>query len=216
MLILVQVCVLSGGTVVRAQDVADGGAFDLVVVGGTPGGIACAVRAAREGLAVLLEPVWMQTGEAAAFAAAQAIRDRATPADINVDRLLRTLAEHRAMISFFNDVDVASGKAWVPAVEFLATTGPRAPRRVPPSSGSPSGRACGCPAPTGTPARACRPSTHKGFGLPNSGQAEPLVGGTQSQERPGGCLPATLFRCAARARPRIVTAPPETTVGAQR
>jgi len=28
--------------------------YDLVVVGGTPGGIACAVRAAREGLSVLL------------------------------------------------------------------------------------------------------------------------------------------------------------------
>ena len=28
--------------------------FDLVVVGATPGGIACAVRAAREGLSVLL------------------------------------------------------------------------------------------------------------------------------------------------------------------
>ena len=32
----------------------DGKFFDLVVVGGTPGGIACAVRAAREGLTVLL------------------------------------------------------------------------------------------------------------------------------------------------------------------
>ena len=28
--------------------------YDLIVVGGTPGGIACAVRAAREGLSVLL------------------------------------------------------------------------------------------------------------------------------------------------------------------
>src|SRR6185436_17620790 len=31
-----------------------GESFDLVVIGGTPGGIACAVRAAREGLSVLL------------------------------------------------------------------------------------------------------------------------------------------------------------------
>ena len=36
-----------------AADV-DGQAYDLVVMGGTPGGIACAVRAAREGLTVLL------------------------------------------------------------------------------------------------------------------------------------------------------------------
>lgn len=35
------------------QDV-DGKSYDLVVIGGTPGGIACAVRAAREGLSVLL------------------------------------------------------------------------------------------------------------------------------------------------------------------
>jgi hypothetical protein len=37
----------------KPQDV-DGKAYDLVVIGGTPGGIACAVRAAREGLSVLL------------------------------------------------------------------------------------------------------------------------------------------------------------------
>src|SRR3982750_3865927 len=34
--------------------VVAGKSYDLVVVGGTPGGIACAVRAAREGLTVLL------------------------------------------------------------------------------------------------------------------------------------------------------------------
>lgn len=37
----------------KPQDV-DGKSHDLVVIGGTPGGIACAVRAAREGLSVLL------------------------------------------------------------------------------------------------------------------------------------------------------------------
>jgi hypothetical protein len=35
-------------------DDVNGKSFDLVVIGGTPGGIACAVRAAREGLRVLL------------------------------------------------------------------------------------------------------------------------------------------------------------------
>jgi hypothetical protein len=41
---------------VRSSTAAEvkGKAYDLVVVGGTPGGIACAVRAAREGLSVLL------------------------------------------------------------------------------------------------------------------------------------------------------------------
>ncbi len=37
----------------KPQDV-NGRSYDLVVIGGTPGGIACAVRAAREGLSVLL------------------------------------------------------------------------------------------------------------------------------------------------------------------
>ncbi|MEZ5386685.1 MAG: FAD-dependent oxidoreductase [Prosthecobacter sp.] len=37
----------------KPQDI-DGQSYDLVVIGGTPGGIACAVRAAREGLSVLL------------------------------------------------------------------------------------------------------------------------------------------------------------------
>lgn len=37
----------------KPRDV-DGKSYDLVVIGGTPGGIACAVRAAREGLSVLL------------------------------------------------------------------------------------------------------------------------------------------------------------------
>ena len=37
----------------KPQEV-DGKSYDLVVIGGTPGGIACAVRAAREGLRVLL------------------------------------------------------------------------------------------------------------------------------------------------------------------
>jgi len=37
----------------KPQDV-DGKSYDLVVIGATPGGIACAVRAAREGLSVLL------------------------------------------------------------------------------------------------------------------------------------------------------------------
>src|SRR6478609_7830843 len=38
---------------VAASEVA-GKSYDVIVVGGTPGGIACAVRAAREGLSVLL------------------------------------------------------------------------------------------------------------------------------------------------------------------
>jgi flavin-dependent dehydrogenase len=48
----------------RAAEPADvrGKSYDLVVIGGTPGGIACAVRAAREGLSVLLVNHTMHLG----------------------------------------------------------------------------------------------------------------------------------------------------------
>ena len=46
--------VLRSPTPSAAPETVDGQSFDLVVVGGTPGGVAMAVRAAREGLRVLL------------------------------------------------------------------------------------------------------------------------------------------------------------------
>jgi hypothetical protein len=73
--------------------------------------------------AVRLEPVWMQTGEAAGFAAALARRHHTTPADLDPDHLLRTLVEHGMMVSFFNDVDVAGDKPCVAAVQYFGTKG---------------------------------------------------------------------------------------------
>jgi hypothetical protein len=73
--------------------------------------------------AVRLEPVWMQTGEAAGFAAALSERYNTTPAQLDPDVLLRALVERRMMVSFFNDVDVASDNAWVPAVQYFGTKG---------------------------------------------------------------------------------------------
>ncbi len=72
---------------------------------------------------IRLEPVWMQTGEAAGLAAALAVRTGTTPAEIDSDELSRLLAERRHMISFFNDVDLASGASWNPAVQYLGTRG---------------------------------------------------------------------------------------------
>ncbi len=72
---------------------------------------------------VRLEPVWMQVGESAGLAAALAMKDKTTPAKLDPDRLLRRLCELRSMITFFNDVDVASGAAWVPAVQYFGTKG---------------------------------------------------------------------------------------------
>jgi len=73
--------------------------------------------------AVRLEPVWMQTGESAGFAAAQAVRRRTTAAGIDVDQLIRTLVEQRVLVAFFNDVAVRGPEPWIPAVEYLAGRG---------------------------------------------------------------------------------------------
>ncbi len=72
--------------------------------------------------AVRLEPVWMQTGEAAGFAAALAIRHNTTPAELNPDLLIRTLVRNRFAVSFFNDADTATAAQW-PAIQYLGTRG---------------------------------------------------------------------------------------------
>jgi hypothetical protein len=73
--------------------------------------------------AVRLEPVWMQTGEAAGFAAALAKKQKTTPAKLDSDLLVRTLVERRQMVSFFNDISVACKEPWIPAVEYFGTKG---------------------------------------------------------------------------------------------
>ena len=73
--------------------------------------------------AIRLEPVWMQTGEAAGFATALALQQGIAPAALDPTQLVRTLVEHRCMVAFFNDVDVASDEPWVPSVQYLATLG---------------------------------------------------------------------------------------------
>ncbi len=72
---------------------------------------------------VRLEPVWMQTGEAAGFAAALSLERDTSPAQLSPDVLLRALAEHRSMISFFNDIDVASKDPWIVAAQYFGTKG---------------------------------------------------------------------------------------------
>lgn len=73
--------------------------------------------------AIRLEPVWMQTGEAAGFAAALALKGKTTPAALDPDALLRKLVANHVMVSFFNDVHVASDAPWGPAVQYFATKG---------------------------------------------------------------------------------------------
>lgn len=72
---------------------------------------------------IRLEPVWMQLGEAAGFAAALSVQGKTTPAALSSDLLLRKLATSEFMVSFFNDVDVTGSDAWNPAVQFFGTKG---------------------------------------------------------------------------------------------
>jgi flavin-dependent dehydrogenase len=72
---------------------------------------------------IRLEPVWMQLGESAGFAAALAVKGRTTPARLDRDLLIRKLANSRVMISFFNDVDVTSDDPRVPAAQYFGTKG---------------------------------------------------------------------------------------------
>jgi hypothetical protein len=67
---------------------------------------------------VRLEPVFMQTGESAAFAAALAVKQNTTPAALDPDLLVRTLVKNRVMVSFFNDKEPMD-----PALQYFGTKG---------------------------------------------------------------------------------------------
>lgn len=73
--------------------------------------------------AVRLEPVWMQTGEAAGLGAALAKKHGVTPASLNADRLTRALAHRGHMISFFNDVRVGTADPCAAALQYFGTKG---------------------------------------------------------------------------------------------
>lgn len=72
---------------------------------------------------VRLEPTWMNIGEAAGYAAALSVKKGIAPTHLDADELVRTLAEGRVMISFFNDVDINAADPWVPAVQYFGTKG---------------------------------------------------------------------------------------------
>ncbi len=72
---------------------------------------------------IRLEPTWMSLAEAAAYALAIAKRDGSTVAEIDIDALVRLLAERRFMLSFFNDVEGQEDADWFPAIQYLGTQG---------------------------------------------------------------------------------------------
>jgi len=73
--------------------------------------------------AIRLEPTWMSICESAAHAAVLSVENEMPPSAVSADKLVKRLADRRIMVSFFNDVSVASGEAWVPAVQYLGTCG---------------------------------------------------------------------------------------------
>jgi hypothetical protein len=72
---------------------------------------------------IRLEPVWMQIGESAGFAATLAVKGQTTPAKLDPDALIRKLASNKVMISFFNDVDVVANNPHIAATQYFGTKG---------------------------------------------------------------------------------------------
>lgn len=72
---------------------------------------------------IRLEPTWMSLCESAGHAAAMAVQQRIAPAQIDSDALQRKLAASHVMLSFFNDVDVASNDSRVAPAQYFATKG---------------------------------------------------------------------------------------------
>ena len=70
-----------------------------------------------------LEPVWLQTGEAAGVAAAMALQAGVPPAAISGRRLVGRMARLRSQVCFFSDLDSFDQGAHVPAALILGACG---------------------------------------------------------------------------------------------
>ncbi len=73
--------------------------------------------------AIRLEPSWMSYGESAAHAIVLALQKNITPAQLDADTLVRHLARHGLLLTFFNDVRKHTHKPWYAAVQYLGTQG---------------------------------------------------------------------------------------------
>jgi hypothetical protein len=72
---------------------------------------------------IRLEPTWMQIGESAAYALKQAMQEKQNLLEIDLDRLQRTLAEQRIILSYFDDVEMTQPQSYVAAVQYFGTKG---------------------------------------------------------------------------------------------
>jgi hypothetical protein len=73
--------------------------------------------------AVRLEPVWMQTGEAAGFAAALAKKHQTTPANLDSDLLVRTLVTNKHFVTFFNELQAYADHPAMSAAQYFGAKG---------------------------------------------------------------------------------------------
>jgi len=73
--------------------------------------------------AVRLEPVWMQTGEAAGFAAALSKKHQTTPGKLDSDLLVRTLVTNKHFVTFFNELQSQADHPAMPAAQYFGTKG---------------------------------------------------------------------------------------------
>ncbi|MBN8420687.1 MAG: FAD-dependent oxidoreductase [Verrucomicrobia bacterium] len=72
---------------------------------------------------IRLEPTWMALAESAGHAAALSVQQNIAPARLNPDMLLRKLVTNHVMVSFLNDLDVASDDPRIAAAQYFSTKG---------------------------------------------------------------------------------------------
>lgn len=72
---------------------------------------------------IRLEPTWMSIAEAAAYAVVLAKEAGVMPSEIEQDRLVKLLADHRFLLTFFNDIEGEETSVWYPAIQYMGTKG---------------------------------------------------------------------------------------------
>lgn len=71
-----------------------------------------------------LEPVFIQLGESAAYAVVLAARQGKSPGELDADQLVRKLAEHQVLVSYFREFEEGPMRRdWSAAVQYFATKG---------------------------------------------------------------------------------------------
>ena len=72
---------------------------------------------------IRLEPTWMHIGESAGHALKQAVSNNQNLLEIDIDRLQKTLADERILLTYFDDVELIQSDSFVPAFQYLGSKG---------------------------------------------------------------------------------------------